>query len=91
MTLAWQRLADSQTLQITNQAKGRKKEGPVLCIAVSGYSYDLNCQQCDYKVLCQSHMRKHVKNVHEGLKYDCTSCDYNSGDRLERSIYQRKI
>ena len=29
-TLAWQRLADSQTLQITNQAEARKKEGPVL-------------------------------------------------------------
>ena len=60
-------------------------------IAASGSSYDLNCQQCDYKSSCQSHMRQRVKNVHEGFKYDCTSCDYNSGDRLERSIYQRNI
>ena len=37
--------------------------------------YDLNCQQCDYKASCQSHMRKHVKNAHEGFKYDCNSCD----------------
>ena len=25
-------------------------------------------------------MRQRVKNVHEGFKYDCTSCDYKSGD-----------
>ena len=33
-------------------------------IAASGSSYDLNCQQCDYKSSCQSHMRQIVKNVH---------------------------
>ena len=27
-------------------------------IAASGSSYDLNCQQCDYKSSCQSHMRR---------------------------------
>ena len=36
---------------------------------------------CDYKASCQSHMRQHVKNVHEGFKYDCTSCNKNSGDK----------
>ena len=36
-------------------------------------------------------MRQHVTNVHEGIKYDCTSCDYKSGDKcnLNRHI-QRK-
>ena len=38
-------------------------------IAASGSSYDLNCQQCDYKSWCQSHMRQHVKQIHEGFKY----------------------
>ena len=48
-------------------------------IAASSSSYNLNCQQCDYKSSCQSHMRQRVKNVHERFKYDCTSCDYNNG------------
>ena len=75
------------------QTRVKKERKMVLsCVtAVSGYSYDLNRQQCLYKASCQSHMKKHMKNVHEGLKYDCTSCDYNNGDRLERSIYQRNI
>ena len=44
-------------------------------IAASGSSY-------------QSHIRQRVKNVHEGVKYDCTSCDYKSGDKgnLNRHI-----
>ena len=60
-------------------------------IAASGSSYDLNCQQCDYKSSCQSHMRQRVKNVHEGFKYDCTSCDYKSGDNgnLNRQIQNK--
>ena len=60
-------------------------------IAASGSSYDLNCQQCDYKFSCQSHMRQCVKNVHEGFKYDCTSCDYKSGDNgnLNRHIQNK--
>ena len=36
-------------------------------------------------------MRQHVKNVHEGFKYDCTSCDYKSGykDKLNRHIHHK--
>ena len=85
----------AKTLQrlykLQTRLKQERKRVLSCVIAVSGYSYDLNCQQCDYKASCQSHMRKHVKNVHEGLKYDCTSCGHNSGDRLERSIHQRNI
>ena len=46
-------------------------------IASSGSSYDLNCQQFDYKSWCQSRMRQRVKNVHEGFKYSAviTSID----------------
>ena len=77
--------------KLQTRLKQERKRVLSCVIAVSGYSYDLNRQQCLYKALCQSHMKKHMKNVLEGRKYDCTSCDYNNGDRLERSIYQRNI
>ena len=90
-TLPWQRLADNQTLLITNQAEARKKEGPVLCYCCKWLFLWFETSAMWLQTSCQSHMKKHMKNVHEGLKYDCTSSDYNSGDRLERSIYQRNI
>ena len=111
-TLVWHRLAENQTLQITNQVEAKNEEGPVTykgdvplalyrnwyhdassVIAVSGYSYSFNCQQCDYKASCQSHMRQRVKNVHEGFKYDCTSCDCKSWDKgnLNKHIQKKHL
>ena len=59
-------------------------------IAASGSSYDLNCQQCDYKSWCQSHMRQHVKNVHEGFKYSAviTKVDIKA---TSKDTYKRNI
>ena len=36
------------------------------------------CQFCDYRPAYKSHLKQHVKNVHQGLKYECSHCDFKS-------------
>ena len=35
----------------------------------------LDCQQCDYQAILKHHLKQHIQNIHEGLKYDCPNCD----------------
>ena len=89
---------DTQILEITNQVdeiavtterniqeSNADKEQETTSVVAE---YGLDCQQCDYKASYHSHMRQHVQNVHEGVKYDCANCDYKNGDKsnLKRHI-----
>ena len=85
-----------ETLQITNQIESRTREEENSCqenisvlatdsetniIAFNDSTNSFNCQKCDYKTLYSGHLKQHTQNVHEQLKYDCTSCDRHSWSR----------
>ena len=40
---------------------------------------NVNCPQCNKKFSFQEDMKKHIKAMHEGIKYSCDQCDYQSG------------
>ena len=33
------------------------------------------CNQCEYKAPSNGHLRAHVENKHEGIRYDCQQCN----------------
>ena len=36
------------------------------------------CDECNYKAKFPSHLRQHVKSIHEGVKYPCIQCNYKA-------------
>ena len=36
------------------------------------------CEQCDYKTKYSFDLNKHVKSIHEGVRYPCELCDYKA-------------
>ena len=40
----------------------------------------LNCDVCTYHTTRLSHLTRHIKSVHEGLKYTCEMCNYKVTD-----------
>ena len=36
------------------------------------------CEQCDYKATQKGYLLKHVKAIHEGVKFPCEQCDYKA-------------
>ena len=48
------------------------------------------CSLCDKKVH-ENHMRVHVKAVHQGIKYDCDQCDFQSGYKNFLRIHIKKV
>ena len=46
------------------------------------------CDQCDYQAKNRQHLLKHIKSVHEGVRYPCDQCDYQASApyNLQRHI-----
>ena len=36
------------------------------------------CDECNYKAKFPSHLRQHIKSIHEGVKYSCDQCSYKA-------------
>ena len=36
------------------------------------------CDECEYVAGIASNLRKHIKNIHEGVRYPCDKCDHVS-------------
>ena len=49
------------------------------------------CQFCDYRPANRRHLKQHVRNVHQGLKYVCMHCDYKTGDKSNLKKHIEKI
>ena len=43
----------------------------------------LETSQSTYKICSPSSLIEHVKNVHEGFKYDCKLCDYKATSKYD--------
>ena len=39
------------------------------------------CDKCDYKASYASHIRQHIKSIHERVKYPCEQCNYRATDQ----------
>ena len=45
------------------------------------------CEECDYETVDMSNLKKHVKSVHQGIKYPCQQCVYKgSKENLKKHI-----
>ena len=60
-----QKLEKSQLADNNKQKVDKRKDKPFH-----------KCEQCDYKTVDRSNLTKHVKSVHQGIKYPCPHCDY---------------
>ena len=50
-----------------------------------------SCNQCDYQVTTQGHLKRHIKSVHEGMIYFCDQCDYHTGRKDKVKEYKQRI
>ena len=39
----------------------------------------LSCSNCSYKTPSKGNLTKHIKALHEGIRYTCDSCKYSTG------------
>ena len=39
------------------------------------------CDHCDYKATERGSLLKHIKSLHEGIKFPCEQCDHE--DKME--------
>ena len=37
-----------------------------------------NCQKCEYQSNHKEHIKRHIRSIHEGIKYPCQQCDYQA-------------
>ena len=40
------------------------------------------CKQCDYKPTRKEHLLRHIKSIHEGVKFPCEQCNYKATHRV---------
>ena len=47
-----------------------------------------SCELCDFQALAPYRLRRHLLNVHQGLRYECSQCSYRSTrkNHLKRHI-----
>ena len=39
----------------------------------------LQCEDCDYRATKTDHLNRHVKSVHQGIRYSCPQCELTFG------------
>ena len=45
---------------------------------INDHNKPYKCKLCDYQTTHKGHLNKHVKSIHEGIKYPCHQCDYKA-------------
>ena len=36
------------------------------------------CNKCEYSATTTGNLKRHIQNIHEGLKYPCNQCEYSA-------------
>ena len=60
-------------------------------VLIKQTKHEIKCPQCDSTFGYQMDMKRHVKAVHEGIKYTCEQCDFKSGYKNMLRLHIKKV
>ena len=49
------------------------------------------CQECDKRYTKKTHLKVHIKSVHEGVKYPCNQCGYQASQKVNLRSHIQSI
>ena len=50
-----------------------------------------NCTNCHYKTSSKGNLTKHIKALHEGVRYKCDHCSYSTGFSSTLARHKRTL
>ena len=75
---------------MTNEITENKRQNGISTVAVQEDRRSYPCRQCSYQATRTSHLKQHIKSIHEGERYPCDQCSYKATIKSSLRRHQLK-
>jgi len=66
---------------VTNEITENTRQNGISTVAIKEDRRNYPCGQCNYQATYTSHLKKHIKSIHEGERYPCNQCSYKATEK----------